>query len=482
MPGWDCHGLPIEWKIEEQLRGQGPSQGRGLQGRVPREACREYAGKLHRPAEATSFKRLGITGRLREPLCHDGLCVRGGHRYRVPQVQELWPADIVAPSRSCGRPVERTALADAEIEYHDHVSPDDLGQVPGASPRPTTMTTTFWPSATRRPRSSSGPPRPGPSRPTGRSPMADEHRATAVYEVQAMETGLEFEPWAKAGDRLIVADKLAEDVFKAAKIASLDAVSTPGQSVGAWSAPTLWLRSIPAITASLCPCCPGITSPTTPVRALSTPRRATAPTTTRSGRRTATSESARHRRSRRRLLSTTWPCSPASRCWRPRARRPASSAPPTRAVMEKLIAAGNAAGARPDGAFLSALVALQGADHLPQHPPVVHSHGSSRSRPRCMAGGPCAETALKAIEAIPTSTPRPGATASAPWSRAVPTGWSAASAHGARLWPCIVDKQTEPAAASTMTVDARIVELIIGRAWRRHLVHPRRTADFLGEP
>ncbi|MBU3973717.1 MAG: class I tRNA ligase family protein, partial [Alphaproteobacteria bacterium] len=44
--------------------------------------------------------------------------------------------------------------------------------------------------------------------------------AYGLYEVTAMETGLEFEPWAKPGDRLIVADKLAEDVFKAAKIAS----------------------------------------------------------------------------------------------------------------------------------------------------------------------------------------------------------------------------------------------------------------------
>ena len=50
--------------------------------------------------------------------------------------------------------------------------------------------------------------------------------AYGLYEVEAMEAGLEFEPWAKPGDRLIVADKLAEDVFAAAKIAELDAAST----------------------------------------------------------------------------------------------------------------------------------------------------------------------------------------------------------------------------------------------------------------
>ncbi|MCP6423651.1 hypothetical protein NL463_30525, partial [Klebsiella pneumoniae] len=52
-----------------------------------------------------------------------------------------------------------------------------------------------------------------------------------LYEVTAMETGLEFEPWAKPGDRLIVADKLAEDVFKAAKIAAwtrIDAINPSG--------------------------------------------------------------------------------------------------------------------------------------------------------------------------------------------------------------------------------------------------------------
>ena len=40
VPGWDCHGLPIEWKIEEQLPRQGPQQGRGADQRVPRRVPR----------------------------------------------------------------------------------------------------------------------------------------------------------------------------------------------------------------------------------------------------------------------------------------------------------------------------------------------------------------------------------------------------------------------------------------------------------
>src|SRR5271167_407121 len=55
--------------------------------------------------------------------------------------------------------------------------------------------------------------------------------AYAVYEVEAMEQGLAFEPWAKPGDRLIVAEKLADTVREAAKVAEwrrLDAVDPSG--------------------------------------------------------------------------------------------------------------------------------------------------------------------------------------------------------------------------------------------------------------
>ena len=55
--------------------------------------------------------------------------------------------------------------------------------------------------------------------PANRAISYNNDIAYGVYLVEAMEEGLEFEPWAKAGDKLIVADKLAQDVFKAAKIA-----------------------------------------------------------------------------------------------------------------------------------------------------------------------------------------------------------------------------------------------------------------------
>ncbi len=121
-------------------------------------------------------------------------------------------------------PVERTALADAEIEYHDHVSPtiwvkfpvtgvtdhhpDDLLSFRHANPAIVIWTTTPW------------------TIPANRALSYGPEIAYGLYEVTAMETGLEFEPWAKPGDRLILGDKLAEDVFKAAKIASWTRLNT----------------------------------------------------------------------------------------------------------------------------------------------------------------------------------------------------------------------------------------------------------------
>ena len=120
-------------------------------------------------------------------------------------------------------PVERTALADAEIEYHDHVSAHDLGQVPGdrgaSDDHPDDLLErsahqhALGGDLDHHAR--------GPSPPTARSAMAPTS-PMACTRSTSMEQGLEFEPWAKAGDRLILADKLAEDVFKAAKIADLD--------------------------------------------------------------------------------------------------------------------------------------------------------------------------------------------------------------------------------------------------------------------
>ena len=120
-------------------------------------------------------------------------------------------------------PVERTALADAEVEYHDHVSPTIWVKFPvvegsdaarGASV--VIWTTTPW------------------TIPANRAVSYNDDIAYAVYRVQAIEEGLEFAPWAKAGDRLILAEKLADDVMKAAKVARFRQGSRERRSGRAW--------------------------------------------------------------------------------------------------------------------------------------------------------------------------------------------------------------------------------------------------------
>ena len=75
VPGWDCHGLPIEIKVDEQLGGRKLE----LNPIDVRQACREYAQK-YIDLQRTQFKRLGVLGRWNDPYSHDELPLRGPHR------------------------------------------------------------------------------------------------------------------------------------------------------------------------------------------------------------------------------------------------------------------------------------------------------------------------------------------------------------------------------------------------------------------
>ncbi len=215
VPGWDCHGLPIEWKIEEEFRSKGRRKDEVSKEEF-RRACRAYAGK-YIDLQKEQFKRLGITGDFANryatmDFTSEAAIVAEFHKFKNSGQLYRGSKPVM------WSPVERTALADAEIEYHDHVSPtiwvkfpviaasddhsDDLLSFRNATPSIVIWTTTPW------------------TIPANRAISYGPEIAYGLYEVTAMETGLEFEPWAKPGDRLIVADKLAEDVFKAAKIAS----------------------------------------------------------------------------------------------------------------------------------------------------------------------------------------------------------------------------------------------------------------------
>ena len=205
VPGWDCHGLPIEWKIEEELRGQGRRK-EDVSKAEFRERCRTYAAQWIEVQKA-GFRRLGVLGDWDNRYAtmdygSEAAIVAEFHKFVVSGQLYRGSKPVM------WSPVERTALADAEVEYHDHNSPTVWVKFPvvegsqaadGASV--VIWTTTPW------------------TLPANRAIAYSPEIAYAAYEVEAMETGLDFEPWARAGDRLIVADARAAEVAAAAKIA-----------------------------------------------------------------------------------------------------------------------------------------------------------------------------------------------------------------------------------------------------------------------
>jgi isoleucyl-tRNA synthetase len=219
VPGWDCHGLPIEWKIEEELRAQGKRKDD-----VPvaefRSRCRAFAAHWIE-VQGQGFRRLGVLGDWANrystmDFSSEAAIVTEFHKF-VESGQLYRGSKPVMWS-----PVERTALADAEVEYHDHTSPTIWVKFPvlegsraAANASVVIWTTTPW------------------TIPANRAIAYSGEIAYAVYQVEAMEQDLPFAPWARPGDRLIVADKLAEGVRAAAKIAAWERIEAvdPGGMV-----------------------------------------------------------------------------------------------------------------------------------------------------------------------------------------------------------------------------------------------------------
>ncbi|MEM7224410.1 MAG: isoleucine--tRNA ligase [Pseudomonadota bacterium] len=120
VPGWDCHGLPIEWKIEEQYRERGQDKDE-----VPvvefRKVCRDFAEKWV-GIQTEEFKRLGVIGDWQRPYTTMAFDAE------AQIVRELGKFLLNGGLYAGARPVlwsvvEKTALADAEVEYDDHTSP-----------------------------------------------------------------------------------------------------------------------------------------------------------------------------------------------------------------------------------------------------------------------------------------------------------------------------------------------------------------------
>ncbi len=119
VPGWDCHGLPIEWKIEEQYRAKGLNKD-DVDVVAFRQECRKFAeGWID--IQRDEFKRLGITGNWENPYLtmdyHSEAVIADEF------MKFLMNGSLYQGSKPVmWSPVEKTALAEAEIEYHDHTS------------------------------------------------------------------------------------------------------------------------------------------------------------------------------------------------------------------------------------------------------------------------------------------------------------------------------------------------------------------------
>ena len=91
MPrSWDCHGLPIEWKIEEEYRAKGKSKDDARWSNSGASAAK-FAAKWIEEVQKGEFKRLGIIGDWEHPYTTMSLRVRSRHRARAGQVRhERW--------------------------------------------------------------------------------------------------------------------------------------------------------------------------------------------------------------------------------------------------------------------------------------------------------------------------------------------------------------------------------------------------------
>ncbi|QPM90159.1 isoleucine--tRNA ligase [Pseudooceanicola algae] len=227
VPGWDCHGLPIEWKIEEQYRAKGRDKDD-----VPvidfRQECRKFAeGWVD--IQRAEFKRLGITGNWENPYL-----TMNFHAERVIAeefMKFLMNGTLYQGSKPVmWSPVEETALAEAEVEYHDKESPTiwvkfrvsdfDLDESDRAEEEESIesrqavieaveatrrkfmgayvviWTTTPW------------------TIPSNKAVVFGAGYDYGLYEI----TGTPEECWASTGERYILADKLAAGTFARARL------------------------------------------------------------------------------------------------------------------------------------------------------------------------------------------------------------------------------------------------------------------------
>lgn len=119
VPGWDCHGLPIEWKIEEKYRKKKKNKDDVDPVEFRRE-CRDFASEWI-DVQREQFKRLGVVGDWDNPY------TTMAYAAEAKIVQEILAVTKTGALYQGSKPVmwspvEKTALAEAEVEYQDHTS------------------------------------------------------------------------------------------------------------------------------------------------------------------------------------------------------------------------------------------------------------------------------------------------------------------------------------------------------------------------
>jgi isoleucyl-tRNA synthetase len=212
VPGWDCHGLPIEWKIEEDnYRSKNkpkPDFSNPAALVAFRQECRAFAEKWI-GVQREEFKRLGVEGDWARPYTTMD-------NFAEAQIaRELLKFAANGTLYRGSKPVmwsvvEKTALAEAEVEYEDYTSDTVWVKFPVIDPQQDDLKNCFVVIWTTTPWTLPG------NRAISFSVKIDY----GLYEVVAAPEG----NWAKKGERYILADKLAEEVLKQAKVTSFERI------------------------------------------------------------------------------------------------------------------------------------------------------------------------------------------------------------------------------------------------------------------
>src|SRR6202048_5024166 len=219
VPRWDCHGPPIEWKIEEEnyrSKGRQKPDFKDSAAMVAfRKECRAYAGHWL-DVQREEFKRLGIMGDWDHPYATMSFPAE------AQIARELMKFAANGTLYRGSKPVmwsvvEKTALAEAEVEYEDYTSDMvwvkfRIAQAEGGQKEWMELllnsyvviwTTTPW------------------TLPGNRAISFSPKIQYGLYRVTAAAEG----NWAKVGETYILAKKLAEEVLKQAKVESFEHVS-----------------------------------------------------------------------------------------------------------------------------------------------------------------------------------------------------------------------------------------------------------------